>query len=252
MKYDELKNPGTRIIVRLLEKHEGKDGLKIVQRALNRMGKHLRVDGIVGPITISAIKSVNNRTLHRGMEKLLYPVERENETDNESSPAENDGEPRWITIAKEELGTKEIPGDGSNPRIEQYHSAAGGSGWSDAVPWCASFVAFVMTKAGYKPPKYSARALSWLKFGKSSNEPVLGSIAVKSRRGGGHVTFVVGRSQGGKYLYCLGGNQNDAVNIRKYKASIFIDFRVPTDYERSEYSSLPIMTTDSHGTTREA
>jgi len=234
--YEKLKNPGTRVILRLLEETRGKDGLKIVQRALNRMGKHLVVDGIIGPITTAAIKSVNNRKLHREIEKLLYPET----SQSSSSHSHNEGEePSWLKIAHEELGVKEIHGWRDNPRILQYHSAAGGAGWKDEVPWCASFVAFVMRKAGYKPPKYPARALSWLKFGKSSFVPVLGAIAVKKRKGGGHVCFVVGKSADGKYIYCLGGNQNDEVNIKRYPVRVFVDFRIPKDYEPK--APLPIM-----------
>ena len=89
-----------------------------------------------------------------------------------------------------------------------------------------------MKKAGYDKdiPKWPARAKSWLKFGKSAGRPVLGSIAVKSRKGGGHVCFVVGQDPSGDYLYCLGGNQSDAVNIKKYPKRVFLDFRIPNDY----------------------
>ena len=242
MKYQRLKNPGTRVILRLIEKHEGKKGLKVVQRALNEMGKDLLIDGIIGPVTIAAIKSVNNKILHKKIETLLYRGVDSKTNLKEDERIRKDGNnPIWIDIAEKEIGVKEIPGRGSNPRIEQYHSAAGGGGWSDDVPWCASFVSFVMQKAGYKLPKYPARALSWLKFGKSAYRPVYGAIAVKKRKGGGHVTFVVGKSKDGKYLYCLGGNQSDEVNIRRYRASIFKDFRIPIDYDKNKAPKLAVL-----------
>lgn len=53
------------------------------------------------------------------------------------------------------------------------------------------------------------------------------SLSLKNRKGGGHVCFVVGKSRGGKYLYCLGGNQGDAVSIGKYRKNVFTDFRLP-------------------------
>ncbi len=240
----DLKNPGSRVIIRLLQDTKGKEGIMIVQEALNRMGKNLLVDGIFGPVTTYAIKSVNNRLMHEEIEKLLYPELFETESDpfadNTTDETEDsDDIPLWVKIAYQELGTKEIIGVGSNSRIMQYHSVAGGAGWTDDVPWCGSFLAFVITKAGLTPPKYPARALSWLKFGVSSYIPVYGSIAVKKRRGGGHATLVVGRSKGGKYLYCLGGNQNDAVNIKKYPTSVFFDFRVPYGYMATK--ELPVM-----------
>ena len=217
---NRLKNPGTRLIIKLIDRFQGKDGLKNIQIALNYMGKYLKVDGIIGPITIEAIKQVNNKKLHAVLEDIYDGTfEKENIVT----------EPYWIDIAMKELGVKEIPGPQHNPRVLEYHSVSGGFS-TDEVPWCASFVNFIMLKAGYKGPKWPAAAKSWLKFGKSSGQPVYGAIAVKSRKGGGHVCFVVGQSKSGKYLYCLGGNQNDEVNIRRYPKNVFIDFRIPTNY----------------------
>ena len=229
--YEKLKNPGTRVILRLLEKHEGKEGLKIIQKALNRMGKTLAVDGEIGPITIAAIKNVNNKELHAKIEEIQLFGDKRPEGGNIA-------EPFWLKYAFDELGVKEVPGPGNNPRVLEYHAVSGGFS-KDSVPWCASFVNFIMLKAGYKGPKWPAAAKSWLNFGKSSHYPVEGAIAVKSRKGGGHVCFVVGRDKTGKYLYCLGGNQSDAVNIKKYPANVFIDFRVPEDYDLTK-ASLPI------------
>ena len=47
---------------------------------------------------------------------------------------------------------------------------------------------------------------------------------LKTRNGGGHVTFVVGKTKDGK-LVCLGGNQNNMVNYAVYSASVFDEFR---------------------------
>ena len=239
-----LKNPGTRVITRMMEKCGGKKQLQI---ALNKMGKHLVVDGDLGPITIRAIKSVNNKILHQTLEKVMFGVEtKKSKVKKVKSKA-----PSWVVYAYNELGTREIHGDRDNPRVLQYHSAAGGSGWKDEVPWCASFIAFIMIKAGYKVPYHPAAALSWLKFGRSVYRPVLGAIAVKHRPGSGkgHVTIVVGKSRDGKYVYCLGGNQNDEVNIKRYPVSVFSDFRVPHDYK--DVYSLKIMT-GRGGAVREA
>jgi hypothetical protein len=56
--------------------------------------------------------------------------------------------------------------------------------------------------------------------------PALGAIAVKSRVGGGHVTFVAGRTRGNA-LACCGGNQNDAVNVSAYREDVFKGFYWP-------------------------
>ena len=227
-----IKNPGTRVIITLLDELHGKKGLKIIQEALAKVGKPVKVDGIIGPVTIATIKTVNAKLLHVEVEKIIL-----NEGEKESGSTST--RPKWVDIAYQELGVKEIHGKRNNPRVINYHSVAGGSGWSDEVPWCASFISFVMVKAGYPIPKYPARALSWLKFGVSSAIPVFGAIAVKKRKGGGHVTLVVGKSKDGKYIYGLGGNQNDEVSIHRYKASTFVDFRIPSGYIAKK--DLPVM-----------
>lgn len=72
------------------------------------------------------------------------------------------------------IGQKEIPGPKNNPRVMEYHEAAGSystgdSGKYDA--WCAGFVSWVMKKHGYAPPQKAMRALSWKDFGKSVTKP---------------------------------------------------------------------------------
>lgn len=235
MMYNRLKNPGTRVILGLLKDK------KIVQRALNNMGRDLVVDGDIGNITIAAIKSVNNRVLHEKIEYLLYG-EREKPSYTHLD---------WVKIAYRELGTKEIPGKKrSNHRVEQYHDATGYLSWAlDDIPWCGSFVGFVMMKAGYEIPERAGTALEWLEFGKALHKPMMGAIAVKTRNGGGHVTFVVGVSEDDEYVYCLGGNQNDEVNIQRYRVTDFVDFRIPTNHIPSD--DIPIMT-GSNGSVRES
>lgn len=230
MNTQKLKNYGTRIILELLEKYEGKEGLKKVQIALNTMGKNLTVDGMIGNISIHAIKSVNNKILHQHLytkKEIPLPI---------STPSDR---PSWVTLAYEELGVKERHGNASNPRIEQYHDTAKGFNWKDDVPWCGSFIAFIMIKSGEGSVKNAFRAKAWKKFGTSISHPVLGAIAIKSRQGGGHVGLIVGISQSGKSLYILGGNQNDEVNIKRYPKNVFTNFRVPLDYK--ETYTLPIM-----------
>ena len=145
---------------------------------------------------------------------------------------------QWMKIAKKEIGTKEIHGKRHNPRVLEYHSVSGGFS-TDEVPWCGSFVNWVMKQSGYKTVSYPARAKSWKNFGKKAKKLVYGAIGIKSRKGGGHVAFVVGQSKDGKYLYMLGGNQHDSVNISKYPKHLWTDFRLPKDYDETN-CKLPI------------
>ena len=218
---EALKNPITRLYVEELIECEDKDEARELQRALVGLGQRIMVDGDIGPITVAAIKRVNNKALARAIldareHKKIVPTDR----------------PPWIDAAYHELGIKECRGKGcSNPRVEQYHDAVGIAWAEDDVPWCGSFVGFCVLKAGLGLPEHPYRALSWLDWGRSAHKPVYGAVAVKRRKGGGHVTFVVGQSADGRYLYCLGGNQNDAVNIARYRKEVFVDFRIQTDYQ---------------------
>lgn len=129
----------------------------------------------------------------------------------------------WLYIAEDEIGEKEVPGLNHNPRIIEYHSETTLSATTDEVPWCSSFVNWVMKRAGYTPTR-SAAARSWATYGKET-PPVQGCIVVLTRNGGGHVGFYVKSSA--NYVWVLGGNQSNAVNISAYPKSRVIAYRVP-------------------------
>jgi uncharacterized protein (TIGR02594 family) len=191
-----------------------------IQKRLNALfDSKLTEDNIFGNITLHTINNLN-----KAQQKVLIQSFNTPTLEEEQNCPYN-----YVSVAEEEIGVKEIPGKPSNKRIEQYHKVAGGFGWTDSVPWCASFISFVMVKSGYKLPEYPYRAKSWLKWGKGVDMPCYGSLAIKSRVGGGHIGIVVGITTDGNYLYLLGGNQNDAVNIKKYRISNFIGFRMPED-----------------------
>jgi len=176
-----------------------------LQTMINTAGLTIAVDGIMGQETRGAIDDLNI--------------------------------PYWLKIGLYEIGTKEIRGNRHNPRVVYYHSFSAGKYSTDEVPWCGSFIAMCMKRSGYKLPLYPERALSWLNFGHNGNVPKIGSIAVKGRKGGGHVGIVV--SIAGDDIYLLGGNQNDEVNIKRYKIIDFIDFRLPKGYS-NQYLALQV------------
>ena len=141
----------------------------------------------------------------------------------------------WMKTAMNEIGQKEIPGPKkANPRILEYHEASR-AGWikddsEEGCAWCASFVSWVMKQNDYSLPLKAYKAKSWKNFGKPIAKPIFGAIGVKSRKGGGHVAFVVGQSREGNHLYMLGGNQDDEVNIVNYKRDVWDKFVIPSDY----------------------
>lgn len=97
-----------------------------------------------------------------------------------------------------------------------------------------------MVKSGYSAPAAAFRAKAWSLFGRKTKRPVYGAIGIKTRQGGGHVAFVVGQSSDGRYLYMLGGNQNDEVNISRYPKNVWTDFVLPWGYDASR-DGLPIL-----------
>jgi len=145
-----------------------------------------------------------------------------------------DRKPRWLKIAHQEmkLMVREAPGPAtSNPRILDYHHSTHGQASSEEVPWCSAFVNWCIEKAELEGTK-SARAVSWLKWGKKLDEPRLGCIAVFWRSDNpeeGHVGFYWGEE--GDHILLLGGNQSDAVNIARKPKSRLRDhgFRWPED-----------------------
>lgn len=150
----------------------------------------------------------------------------------------------WMAIAKKEIGQAEVGGTKANPRILQYFKTArfwGKDDTGEENAWCGAFVAWVMEQSGYTPVAEAYRAQKWAHFGKKIPAPVYGAIGVKSRKGGNHVAFVVGQSRDGKYLYMLGGNQDDRVQIKRYPRRVWSSFHVPTNYDANR-ASLPVYT----------
>jgi uncharacterized protein (TIGR02594 family) len=142
----------------------------------------------------------------------------------------------WLTIAEDEIGEKEVPGLNHNPRIIEYHRETTLSATTDEVPWCSSFVNWVMKRAGYTPTR-SAAARSWATYGKDT-PPVQGCIVVLTRNGGGHVGFYVKSSA--NYVWVLGGNQSNAVNISAYPKSRVIAYRVPKQMNNEDATTYEL------------
>lgn len=133
-------------------------------------------------------------------------------------------EPKWLDIARHEIGEKEIPGSKDNPRIVEYGQATSLKPTDDETPWCSDFVNWVMLKAGL-PRTNSAAAISWATYGVKLDKPKYGCIAVYSRTGGNHVAFWLSEQNGQDQL--LGGNQNDQVGIELHSKSSLISYRWP-------------------------
>lgn len=167
----------------------------------------LKVDGIIGDETAKLLRG---------------PIR--------VSPPTVDPIPLWLSYSLANVGLREVPGPKSNAELVASIKTVAPDYQSDATPWCAGWVSLCLVKGGQKPSSLPLWALS---YSDTKNQPVvkllgpaLGAIAVKTRNGGGHVTFVAGRTRGGT-LACCGGNQNDMVNVSPYAQSAFLGFYWP-------------------------
>ncbi len=141
---------------------------------------------------------------------------------------------QWLTIARALIGTTEVPGAANNPVIMSWGNRLGArvlgiAYGSDAVPWCGLFTAWCAHQAGIAPPRIAIRAKAWATWGQAlplTGTPPLGAIAVFERKGGGHVGFVDSVNADGS-LNILGGNQGDAVNVRRFGRDRLIALRWP-------------------------
>lgn len=132
-----------------------------------------------------------------------------------------------LLIALKEYGTWEWTGKEHNPRILEYFKAIGHA-WvkDDETAWCAAFVNWCLLQAG-KPQTGKLNARSFLEYGQDTKAPVLGDLVVlwriSSTSSFGHVGFYVNETQ--SYVYILGGNQSEQVNIQKFAKSQLLGYR---------------------------
>ncbi|MFN6270835.1 MAG: TIGR02594 family protein, partial [Akkermansiaceae bacterium] len=129
-----------------------------------------------------------------------------------------------------------------------------------SIAWCSSFCNWVFEFAGYTGTN-SAGSQSWLKWGKSVDEPVVGALAVfttayKENKKGelqqvqGHVTFVKGITKSGLILG-YGGNQGNRVKLSEYSTSTSLDskarplgfrgYRIPSWQQSHQNIKAPIL-----------
>lgn len=130
-------------------------------------------------------------------------------------------------IALGYYGINEVPGEDHNPDILKFFSDIGHI-WvqTDETAWCSAFVNYCCQKANL-PSSGELDARSWMNVGVKTNEPKPGDIVIFWRESKdswkGHVAFFVAKRN--TFVYCLGGNQGDQVNISNYSEKRVLEYR---------------------------
>lgn len=213
--------------------------VKQIQLALKARGYPLTGTGYFGQQTDTAIEDVQRKA---GL-PVTGVVDAATAAVLDRPFASYTSAPLWLSVSLAHLGLREGPGSTDNRELVADIKSVAPDYQHDATPWCAGWVSFCLAKAGEKPSSEPLWALSYSDVKKQPvvrlPGPALGAIAVKTRNGGGHVTFVAGRTRGGA-LACCGGNQNDAVNISPYNPGVFLGFFWPKG------AALPLVTGIQH------
>ena len=130
-------------------------------------------------------------------------------------------------LASEFIGLTEIPGEQNNPQILTFFQDIGHS-WvqDDETAWCAAFIAYIALKCGCER-SFKLDARSWLGVGEEIIEPELGDLVIFWREHPGSWKGHVGEFAGmdKKNIFCLGGNQNNRVDVSPYPRTRVLGFR---------------------------
>ncbi len=137
--------------------------------------------------------------------------------------------PEWLRLARLDIGIREGKDDAKILAYRAYTKERPWAGTSGAgSAWCSDACNAWMERAGVKGTR-SAGAASWRRWGKAC-EPRVGAVIVfgpsdPDAAGTGHVGLI-DRVEG-EWVWVLGGNQSNAVNVRKRRLADAVATRWP-------------------------
>lgn len=141
------------------------------------------------------------------------------------------GDPAWLTVARQDLGLREVAGPASNPEIMRYWASCDyDPPDGDETAWCSAAANHWLQKAGV-PGTRLPNARSWERWGAELKKPKLGCVVVFWRGSPtawtGHVALYIGPGKPG-YIKVLGGNQGNSVSVAEYPEAQVVAYRWPT------------------------
>jgi uncharacterized protein (TIGR02594 family) len=132
-----------------------------------------------------------------------------------------------LTDMLRNYGLSEIDGPLSNAEIMDFFHDIGFD-WvtDDSTAWCSAAINFFAKRHGYERSG-ALDARSWLKVGEIVLEPEMGDIVVFWRESyqswKGHVGIYINSNE--KYVWSLGGNQNNSISIVAYPRDRLLGYR---------------------------
>lgn len=189
------------------------------------------IDGVIGRNTISAIRAfqaangleVDGIAGTNTLAALGQPA-------TQADPLANPALP-WLAEAQRAIGVHEDTGPGSNPLIIGWARRLRIDYGNDEISWYGLFVAHCigLTLPAEALPTNPLGARNWGNFGIPCPVPQPGAVLTfwRERRDGwkGHVGFYVGEDAAA--FHVLGGNQGDAVNVKRFPRDRFLAARWP-------------------------
>ena len=125
-------------------------------------------------------------------------------------------------------GLTEVDGPKSNEKILEFFREIGYDWVTDdsTTAWCSAVLNYFAKVRGYeRSGRLDAR--SWLKVGELILEPELGDVVVfwRGKPDGweGHVGLYINSNL--NYIYVLGGNQSNAINVMAYPRERLLGYR---------------------------
>jgi uncharacterized protein (TIGR02594 family) len=118
------------------------------------------------------------------------------------------------------LGEQESIGTKVNPTILGWIRAWFPRATDDStIAWCAIWLSTVVSDCGIGVPDKPFRARMWKEWGTKREGPAqVGDVAVLRRKGGHHVGIVLKATD--RYVWLVGGNQSNSVNVTRFDASL--------------------------------